>query len=1746
MAQNLVFGTQLDLSGFSAGAQRLLTELEKIRSKFAELGQGQGADVTGAYITATAEKLQGLQAQTEATKARLTELLRLQANAGTGQRTTKASGLEPGAYVGKTKGAGFEAVQAAIAAARRELEGFESTERSILAVEDRRAARLANMLPAAERAALGISKQRLDNENRIADIVSGRARDTVVKEQIRDLAEAKQQALALKEAVISGRISSTPKATAGRLEDELVATERLVGLRAEEKRIVQDLIKTSQELAALPKEEADVERELLNLEKQRLQTAQARNRAAITRAEATQTRGPSLQGALGQGGLDKVVAGIDQVVAKYDAWLVDLESGVGLEAFDKNLNVIAADIDRVIAEITQLENVQNRSDAQIQEQAELYLQLDKSIDQYNSTLEEARARGSKGVGTLDEIDKDFKTGLPRLERTLIGAFEGFGRRFEATLQFAISGALIFGVQRLAREFVQAAIEVERAFADIQTALEFDIAAPRGTNTFAQEVDKVRLKVLQVADEFNLLPTEANKAAFVMVSRFGNVDNALKAVRAQLLATKVSGIDQTEVLRALTAVAEGFAGAMFEVNDSLSIQDKLLRREAISANLYAEALDLAVWIQQKFGIETEDVLEGTARATEVFRIMGFTMEETAALVSAVSRELGQTGVQASEKLVRSIGQLTSPEIRNQLLDLAEASNSFFLTQADFSSGARAWSAIADQFDRIQKAEPGVASTILQIVGQRREAEAVAAALGTIDLQQAIVTGSDEAVGSAEKRYSFLAATVAERIKSIQTAFQELAQNMERLGFLTPLKLLLSVLDGALTLINKIVKAVDSALSALNGVRFGDFGLGDVLKTALSLAIVMRGLVALGVAGVGAGQVLTQFGTKAQAAGGGGASAVALVALGRGLTGMKDKIEEAGGGFASFKVLMQGAVKGVVAAFRGIVPAVTSMVAAFNAARTASFASATSGAAVVGSFLAKVAPWAVAIGVTTVALLDMQRGAKVAAEALKSISAAEYSGITAEREAADLGKTPAEQRVARYEATLRTLTEAFESGEPVLNDWQAATIGWSEALASQPKPQVGPTGVEGAYGLVAGSFANDAAMEAAKQAERESRNKAAQDRERLINEQKQGHTAWWDKLRRDAEYGFLKSSFEVLSERIGAAPRSVINADPEIADQWKELQAKISKAIAAITQAMAEGDPDKVAAFEAELVKLQTESEALFVIFDEFWRGVEGTLTGVRDRIEQAQRDLQLGRTTPEEMIATNDREIGVLREQLKGLGHHSEEEQQRQEILKQIDELDLDNAQLRLQIIDNAIAWADLNRNEIKGLEQKLELLKQKLLVEDISWQEAEDIKKEITATEQQMADALIEGADSDEIKRLEKALSRARNVKEQLVAIANLKAAYKRVIANMLLSVNSLIDLIKFMNNPALYAALDAINDLDFQAADIEKDQKQRLAAANARLGSPIKNRMNQITGELAALNLKLADTPKGTAEYAELLVQIGEKTADKAEEAARIVAAQTLAGAGARNQIGSLTAQLDAAGAELERIAAAYGKNTAEWYEAALALEGIQYALGDAQAELNTLTARLLSDSTDPYQQAIIDWEAAVLAAQTPGLGDLEQAQADWAAQQALDAKNAAEMDDKLFRLKFMYDTDQIGLAGYIAALESMLETIDISTHAGMVAFSEIQSLIDSLTDQVSDMAFNVPTSIRLPTIFEVRRALEADALGVNYQDNRQQDITVYVSDEVDWQRMLTELDDYAGGQINIRSNAYAPGGAGITIGSP
>jgi hypothetical protein len=1340
-----------------------------------------------------------------------------------------------------------------------------------------------------------------------------------------------------------------------------------------------------------------------------------------------------------------------------------------------------------------------------------------------------RALATQGVLRTPNFD-EITASLKGFERTLIGAFRGIGRRFQATLQFSLSAGLIFGIQRLLRDFITTAIDVERAFVDIASALEFDIEAPRGTAEFREQLEDIRRDVLDIANEFNVLPTVANEIAFKMVARFSDVDNALIATRAQLLALKVSTIDADEVLRSLTAVAEGFANVVLtDVNSALTLQERLLARETAAVLNLGKALDLATRIQQQFGIDLEDTVEGTARATETFESMGFTMQETMSIIASASRVLPGTGVQIAERIVRAFGSFTSDETRDKLLDLAAASDNLQLSLLDFGKGGKfVLQKIQDQIDKL---DPKELVEIQQIIGQRRELEVVAAVLGTADLQKDMQNITDE-VGAAEDRFSFLEGTSRELINSISAQFESLATNLTQIGVLTPFKLLLSSANLFLEIVNKLLRGVINLIQALNKIRIPGFGgLGDALTTMLALGLAARALLrtmtAIGVAqaALGIGPLLTTGAAalinprtnkpfvSAGAKAGGGAVAAGLAikgiqflgrsaeAVGKGLVFTLSALRK----WAASLTFNITAIRASTAASYKVIAA--KVKEAFTSARGGSTTPILTGAQ------------SKALGIAAVVALFVSAAFSMRGSIVQSnesftnhIDAVNASRKAIELEAEARGASPAETRldVARGAFEIaqnredtggffgNQLTAGFRALIPKLDE----TLNNSELLRALLKFQGHDvTGLDTLDQLRARVDL------VSKQADRVI-GAGGFDRKALIP----GSAEQNDILEAMAAEELILASIAEFRD----------NASKIKGGDAKQIASNLSREGGDILFELSRAaDPEEVLEILPRLADWAAAWKALADSQNITLEGIEGSLGGIQRRARALAQKIEIGDTS----FGTGERKLKELIAEATQLRADASDPATQEK-------LDAEILSLRQQYTSTIAARFDQQRSinnayatEENRLKNNVRSLSAEVrsLTRAGSSREAGRVQLELIEAQRELADFAI-----STIRTQSQIAQRAANTPEQTIAI--LRRERSQLIRAALLSFNPAV----------MEFVAQIIVELSQTILELVKDTETRRLVAEARASGPILSSLNRLKSDLIGLRRKLADVGGSSVAGLELINQINENLANQALELLKAAQSFTLLSAGVNDSMLDLKAQLVNVGKEIALSTQIYEATSAQVGDLKRKQLQLQNQLIALELELRDLNRRIGSDVTNSLEQAQLDLLLIMEKLQAPDLGPLEKARLELERKNAEAAAKRAFFDDRLFQLEFAFETGEIGLSAYIGALEKLLSTVDVSTQQGKEIFLEIQSLIESLADDASDMAFNIPASIRLPTLFEVRRALAADQLGVNYQDNRVQDININVSDEISLQAVLDALDA-AYGKAPQR---VTPGAAGITTG--
>jgi hypothetical protein len=1344
-------------------------------------------------------------------------------------------------------------------------------------------------------------------------------------------------------------------------------------------------------------------------------------------------------------------------------------------------------------------------------------------------------------GTIQPFNFDDIQGqLGILERTLIGAFRGFGRRFQATLQFSISAALIFGTQRFARELLDTAIEVERAFEDIATALEFNISAPRGTAGFRRELEGIRREVLDIADEFNVLPTLANEVAFKMVARFQDIGHAMEATRYQLLAIKVSTIDADEVLRALTATAEAFANEVLESNAALTLQERLLLREAAAIQNYARAVDLATIIQQKWGVDFEDTLEGVARAGPTFQSLGFTMQETAAIVASATRVLPGTGVQIAERLTRAFGSFTTSQIRDELLDLAATTDDLTLTMADFEvSGKHALQVIQSQIDQL---DPKTLVEVQQIIGQRRELEVVSAVLGTADLQ-ADINSITDAAGTAERRFSFLEATTRELINSVHVQFQEFAQNLERIGLLNPFKFLIQGAGLALDIINSLLRGVVSLIEALNAIPLVGFdGLGDALTTMLALGLAARSLLKtmeaiagaqahLGVFGLASATGIRGAGSAPRQAVGGAAAAGALTAtqlglnlVSKGLVRLSELFLRLGRGVGRTLDGMYNMAAALVTARGAILKNIAAMVAEARQRL--------SGAA--GGFQASfLRAGGSAGGLRALGIGAALTGTAAAALAIKS-------ALDASRDSLERHTETVEQSRRRIEAEAVARGLSFEETE--LEKLKG------ELEIAQSREDVG--GIGNILQFALGDFMGDldAALEdtafvrallefngivtdgmGAEELRDAARKLAASplfDTRQLIPGSAERNEIELAGVTRRLAEGFQKQFFEAF-ERLDFTGQ----------EQARGFGIELHN----IREAMEGASPEEVAALAPVLQAWIEAWEAFAEQHNLTLEGVEGTIKQMQEAVKRIGERVDIGEITPGQGLA----EVQEIIDTANNLLDTVTDDREREAITDGIREFQQKQAELIRLRLDDARKLASATLSEEGAIRANIAALKR--AVADFEQKglkrAADEARLEILEAQKALNQFIFSQIQS----QAQIAESLAGSPEETLRILREQKKELQRFLLKKLAEtlMQRLVQGVfgGGLNLDFVKEIVDAINQVTKRIEDVTGDLNVRRAIARGRASGPILSNITRLKSEAAGLRERAKQVQRGTVEALEIMNSLNENMANQALEQLRAAQAYTLLQAGVNDVLKQTQAEMTNVAREIALAAKLYGSQSAEVFELKKRQQTLRQALIAYHLELADLNRRLdATDLTNTLEAAELELFRIAQELAAPDLGPLEKARLELEKKQAEIAHERAFFDDRLFQLQFLFETGAIGSSAYVAALQRLLEEVDTSTRQGKEIFLEIQGLIDGMTDDISDMQFNVPTSIRLPTLFEIRRSLAADQLGVNYQDNRQQDIDIHVDSSLDLEAVLQAL---LGAGIDAEAQRLASGGAGITIGA-
>lgn len=1270
---------------------------------------------------------------------------------------------------------------------------------------------------------------------------------------------------------------------------------------------------------------------------------------------------------------------------------------------------------------------------------------------------------------------------------VLGAFRGFARRMEAALQFAFAGGAILGVRAFTKEFFEAVVEVERTFKDIETAVAFDI----GTQSAAQQtraIDELRRGVQDLAIGLRVLPTVANEVAFQSISRFDDITTALAATEEQLKAIKVAiGLDPQETIRATNAIASAYGQQFAILGDGTRIlTDAEGRVKAMN-----RAINNATVLQQRYGITVEDSLEAVASIAPVFSQIGLTLAETQAAISIAARDRGLTGAQAGEQLARPFSEFLEPSRVQRLIELSEATNLLNLSFADFATGgAEAFRKILTSYSDLPT---NLQSAITGALGDSRSQPIIQALLNGADEYNAAVANVVNNTDAADKRVSELGTTLQERLKEIRASFQVIAQNLASLGALAPIKTFITLLQTGLRTVARFTQEINTLVARINSIdpggliskllgRFGFRGLGDLVVGLASISFTLRRLTG------GIGRV----------------KGILAPGLSLGVAAARQTAKQAGRVAPLAAAGAAGRASAQVAGLIGGFTRVTAVLAAF----------ATSLSQGLGRVLAGgLTPFRIGLGAAwsavrafTAALFDSIR-LRFANEVLfggglKSTISGGLGAIVGS------GAGAFAARFLGFQLAITALGNFFDKVIPALlrarrgsRDFRAeseraaedAVAGFEEAAA------IGDIDVS----KTRTSFVVDAARDALRSAEADLAQVAPGGVEQRIAQLQSRYTQDFAdvfnprRLTNDFLALLSANPIEVQESDLAEALAGDTFARIDLVKkQFQDVEFRTRRAIENFGEILS---PEELSALrEANQTALSNVGE-LDLLLADIPQGTDNIGRLIVFREDFNQKGIALQRLLSEYAALAED--VGVSASGLT-------------------------SSELAQADIDRAVADFNRGRISLSQALQELDIVGKSI---EITRAEGLEISPE---TDDALFDQIISIAQSagDRIRGTISNFDSAQVAAAKEARAAELEA---RLISDRLgIPVARLKEVL-----PELFTTLnDSLREL--ANAQIESFFSLRLAplSTEAEIKSNTAKAKRSYDQALAAVQATpFLRNPDLDQTLVDATIELRRAQAEEVRFETERFAASLRFQAGVANRLLSSQNEVAIAQREVADAFSIYGENSVEFYDAMLNLERAEAEVASTVLDQRDVLRRLGSDITNPVEQLALDLQKIADELANPDLGKLERAELELE-QRRLQNDFASETANKILDdLSFAFEIGNIGLATYIARLRDLARSIDRSTDQGQELWEQIQLQIKGLIDGAED-AFNIPTEIRLPTLFEIRRAVQAEALGLNVNDNRNQYINVTVGNRLELDDFFDALNDFMGGSLRLNSGTSQP----------
>lgn len=383
-----------------------------------------------------------------------------------------------------------------------------------------------------------------------------------------------------------------------------------------------------------------------------------------------------------------------------------------------------------------------------------------------------------------------------------------GQRALTTVGYAAGGTLLFGAVNGIQEAIRAAEQLERVMATVRK--QFESAGQ------ASDFEGFSDSILGIARDSGVAASEVATVAFQMKGAYGSTTRAVEETRGAIRASVVTGIEQRELTDSLTAASLTYGESIEGITDK------------------------ALGLEERFGVLAKESLKVFGDMATVANQAGLSIDELGALVGVVQQASGRGGAAIAEGFGRVLPavQGSAAEIL-RLYDAVPALKGRFDEVAKGFQEGRTGDVLLQLVKDYESLDKSTQNYVIQLLGGRREAQLLIPLFQNSSKVIEELGRTESDAGKTAERFASIQQTLAQAMKRLAEEGRQLGVALARLGVFDALKVLAGGLIFVVSAAGKFLDFWADVNESMDGIP----GKVVALVTALKgLQLVLKGIAA----------------------------------------------------------------------------------------------------------------------------------------------------------------------------------------------------------------------------------------------------------------------------------------------------------------------------------------------------------------------------------------------------------------------------------------------------------------------------------------------------------------------------------------------------------------------------------------------------------------------------------------------------------------------------------------------------------------------------------------------------------------------------------------------------------------------------------------------------------------------------------------------------------------------------------------